>query len=97
MTGDIDEKITDNDSEEEGCGSCGDDFLPEGECVSSQRPCGHHCNHCWTQDCCHWCDGEMVDPPDGEYWEAGYWVWPRGILLPDGSRWTDEKGLTPAP
>ncbi len=24
-------------------------------CPQSKRPCGHHCNHIWTHDECHWC------------------------------------------
>jgi hypothetical protein len=33
----------------------------DGRCPQSRRPCGHHCNHLWTNDSCHWCDGEW-DP-----------------------------------
>lgn len=36
-------------------GSIGD---PAGECPKSLRPCGHHCNHSWEHDHCHWCDQE---------------------------------------
>jgi hypothetical protein len=40
------------------CASCGDPACPEGECPDSKRPCGHHCNHIWTHDACHWCGHE---------------------------------------
>lgn len=41
------------------CESCGGnpDAL-EQECPASPRKCGHHCNHSWTQDRCHWCGQE---------------------------------------
>ena len=32
-------------------------------CEQSKRPCGHHCNHCWSHDECCWCGrewGEIV-------------------------------------
>jgi hypothetical protein len=46
------------------CLSCGEFDrlnrpLPEGECPTSKRPCGHHCNCSWVHDCCHWCGCEM--------------------------------------
>lgn len=49
------------------CFTCAED--PEGhlyrdECPASKRPCGHHCNCSWIQDCCHWCGAESDD--DGE-------------------------------
>jgi len=37
-------------------------------CPESRRPCGHHCNCVWIQDCCHWCDGEFDE--DGETWRV---------------------------
>lgn len=36
------------------CHSC-EEELPRGECPKSTRECGHHCNHSWSQDTCHWC------------------------------------------
>lgn len=39
------------------CVSCGE--VPEHECPKSERPCGHHCNHSWTHDICHWCGAEF--------------------------------------
>jgi hypothetical protein len=33
----------------------------EGECPRSERRCGHHCNHVWNQDVCHWCQAEVDD------------------------------------
>lgn len=44
-----------NDDE---CITCGEG-LPKGECPSSRRPCGHHCNCSWVQDVCHWCGKEF--------------------------------------
>lgn len=38
----------------EDCASCGE-LTPWNECPKSQRSCGHHCNHSWEQDICHWC------------------------------------------
>lgn len=35
------------------CASCGEIAGPD--CAASQRSCGHHCNHSWEQDICHWC------------------------------------------
>lgn len=40
------------------CISCGED-MPRAECPKGQRPCGHHCNHSWTHDACHWCGHEF--------------------------------------
>jgi transcription elongation factor Elf1 len=40
------------------CLSCGEGDPPN-ECPKSKRPCGHHCNHVWTHDSCHWCDYEV--------------------------------------
>lgn len=37
------------------CGSCGEVAPDEARCPNSRRPCGHHCNHVWTQDSCCWC------------------------------------------
>lgn len=28
------------------------------ECPNSKRSCGHHCNHSWSHEHCHWCDKE---------------------------------------
>lgn len=39
---------------EDVCLSCGE--VNENErCPSSERDCGHHCNHSWTHDRCDWC------------------------------------------
>lgn len=35
---------------------------PREACPRSRRPCGHHCNHSWSHDMCHWC---------GEEWGEG--------------------------
>lgn len=37
------------------CVSCTED-IPKNECPNSKRKCGHHCNCCWTQDVCCWCE-----------------------------------------
>ena len=42
----------------EECYSCGEE-MPEKECPSSHRPCGHHCNHSWSHDACCWCKKEF--------------------------------------
>lgn len=39
------------------CASCGEGD-PVNECAKSLRPCGHHCNHIWESDYCHWCETE---------------------------------------
>lgn len=44
------------------CTSCTDD--PTEICPKSQRACGHHCEHVWTHDECHWC-GWVVPEHDG--------------------------------
>lgn len=36
----------------------------EGECPPSRRSCGHHCNHVWDQDICHWCGAEVNEEGD---------------------------------
>jgi hypothetical protein len=46
------------------CLTCGEVEGVERECPGSQRPCGHHCNHIWTHDACHWCPAHIND--DGE-------------------------------
>lgn len=51
------------------CDSCAEGD-PEGECPDSERPCGHHCNHIWEQDCCHWCKGSY----EAEAGEDSVWV-----------------------
>jgi len=37
------------------------------ECPKSLRPCGHHCNHLWEQDCCHWCGAELGEDENGDF------------------------------
>jgi len=44
---------------EDECLTCTEGGIPEGECKKSLRPCGHHCNCSWSQDCCHWCGAEL--------------------------------------
>lgn len=46
------------------CLTCGEIEGVEGECPKSTRPCGHHCNHVWTHDLCHWCGAEISDDGD---------------------------------
>lgn len=43
-----------------GCSSCSEN-MPRNECPKSEMPegCGHHCNHSWEQDYCHWCEKEF--------------------------------------
>lgn len=50
------------------CATCSE---PDGglTCAQSRRSCGHHCNHSWTDDACHWCGvefGEMVHDGDDQ-------------------------------
>lgn len=45
------------------CLSCGEG-PPEGECPNSERACGHHCNHSWTDDYCHWCGAYFDEVSD---------------------------------
>ena len=42
-------------------------------CAAAKRPCRHHCNCIWTQDCCHWCGGEFLQPDadSDPVWVAG--------------------------
>lgn len=54
------------------CSSC-PEKMPEGECPKSLRPCGHHCNHSWDQDKCHWCGVE--------FGEDGMEMWPEPVRL----------------
>lgn len=46
------------------CLSC-EREMPRGECACSERPCGHHCNHSWTKDFCHWCGFEFGEVDNG--------------------------------
>jgi hypothetical protein len=46
------------------CLTCGEVDGVEGECPPSERSCGHHCNHVWTHDVCHWCGAEINDDGD---------------------------------
>jgi hypothetical protein len=41
------------------CASCSES-VPLNECPKSERKCGHHCNHTWTHDICHWCGYSFV-------------------------------------
>lgn len=41
------------------CLTCIEVVRLAGECPNSERPCGHHCNHSWTHDVCHWCKTEF--------------------------------------
>ena len=52
---------------EDECLTCLEGGYPEGECDKSLRPCGHHCNHSWEQDCCHWCGAELVEDENGDF------------------------------
>lgn len=59
--------MTDHLGQFDGCLSCGEG-MPAGECPSSKRPCGHHCDCSWTQDVCDWCGavfGDVDDPNFG--------------------------------
>ena len=39
------------------CDSCAakEDNGANEYCPKSRRVCGHHCNHIWSNDECHWC------------------------------------------
>lgn len=52
------------DTLNEACDSCGEDSSDS--CVSSQRPCGHHCNHSWSHERCCWCGQEWGDDEDDD-------------------------------
>lgn len=63
---------------EDDCLSC-PEGIPTGECAKSLRPCGHHCNHSWENENCHWCGWEYdpdsedvaeMSPPTDGYAEA---------------------------
>jgi len=47
---------------EDDCDSCasvpGGESEPANECPKSPRACGHHCNHSWSHEQCHWCGKE---------------------------------------
>lgn len=45
--------------------SCCAEGLPRGECPKSERACGHHCNHSWSHDECHWCGATFVSEDAG--------------------------------
>lgn len=49
-------------NEKQECFGCSEGD-PINECPSSQRSCGHHCNHIWTHDHCHWCGLEESEAP----------------------------------
>lgn len=53
------------------CHTCGGDLTtaPEDKdkCPQSKRACGHHCNHSWSHDVCHWCN---------KRWYGGIIPWP---------------------
>jgi hypothetical protein len=53
------------------CVSC-PEKMPLKECPKSLRPCGHHCNHSWEQDRCHWCGVE--------FGEDGAETWPEVLV-----------------
>lgn len=46
------------------CFSCVEETeeQPEDQCPQSKRPCGHHCNHAWTDEECCWCGKVFGDP-----------------------------------
>lgn len=58
------------------CFTCAESCGESGECPGSQRPCGHHCNHIWDQDTCHWCPAHINDD--------GYLVGADGKVVDDG-------------
>lgn len=49
-------------NEKQECFGCSEGD-PINECPKSQRSCGHHCNHIWTHDHCHWCGLEESEAP----------------------------------
>lgn len=52
-----------------GCDSCCFGRIDGDNCPSSQRECGHHCNHSWSHDLCCWCGakfGEVGAEVEGE-------------------------------
>lgn len=46
------------------CFTCGEGDGSPDECPTSERTCGHHCNHSWTHDVCHWCGTTYDDQED---------------------------------
>lgn len=41
------------------CDDCGGPPAGEPEtCPKSEKPCGHHCNHSWSHEHCHYCGKE---------------------------------------
>ncbi len=42
------------------CISC-DERAAKGGCADSDRTCGHHCNHAWTDFKCCWCREEFLE------------------------------------
>ena len=53
----------DHDSHEALCLTCAEGVPDPDRCPMSPRPCGHHCNHSWTQDECCWCGREFGEDP----------------------------------
>jgi predicted Zn-dependent protease with MMP-like domain len=57
--------------EQDDCITCGGSSdAVQDRCRKSKRACGHHCNHIWTHDICHWCgleigdEGELIEPDE---------------------------------
>lgn len=42
------------------------DIELEDTCPQAKRVCGHHCNHYWSHDHCHWCGGHLEISGYGE-------------------------------
>ena len=53
------------------CISC-EQGMPKGECVTSKRECGHHCNHLWSHDKCDWCGAYVNDDGKVVKWRGEF-------------------------
>lgn len=64
---------------DEVCDTCNEDGseIADQECPRSPRDCGHHCNHSWSHDECHWC---------GRAWGADDELRQKVIHLPSGRK-----------
>lgn len=76
----------------EDCTTCSEGEGVKGECSGSERVCGHHCNHIWSQDECCWCPAQIDengDLTDGKPTDSRPAVLDDGTLgLGCGSLWS---------
>lgn len=58
----LEERVSHPDALDNDCLECSESDAQE--CPRSLKPCGHHCNHVWTHDACHYCGYKVPNDDD---------------------------------